>query len=81
MHREKLVLEDGGEVALDWAYQKEGANDLTDTTPILLILAGITGNNLDLRFLSAITNVHYIGSICAYHDLTLCNKCENAFLQ
>ncbi len=43
--REILPLDDGGEVALDWACQQGSVNLLnaSETTPVLLILPGITG--------------------------------------
>ncbi len=45
LFREILPLDDGGEVALDWACQQGSVNLLnsSETTPVLLILPGITG--------------------------------------
>ncbi|XP_064382894.1 phospholipase ABHD3-like isoform X2 [Halichondria panicea] len=48
-NREILPLDDGGEVALDWACQQGSVNLLnsSETTPVLLILPGITGKSQD----------------------------------
>uniref|UniRef100_A0A1I7XZY2 Hydrolase_4 domain-containing protein n=1 Tax=Steinernema glaseri TaxID=37863 RepID=A0A1I7XZY2_9BILA len=45
--REIVTFEDGGELGVDWLH----SDDLTDTSPIVLLLPGITGSTHDSSYI------------------------------
>eukprot|EP00826_Nyctotherus_ovalis_P019931 TRINITY_DN1620_c0_g1_i11.p1 TRINITY_DN1620_c0_g1~~TRINITY_DN1620_c0_g1_i11.p1 ORF type:complete len:265 (-),score=37.73 TRINITY_DN1620_c0_g1_i11:821-1534(-) len=46
--RDLVKLEDGGQLALDWAVFPEIDKGITESTPIVAIFAGLTGGRKDL---------------------------------
>ena len=52
--RELIGQSDGGESALDWPIFDEVEQKFSDSTPILVLLAGLTGGKNDIYIADAI---------------------------